>query len=60
MQVPRYTQEQMESTWDEIFAALFRAAGFSDPTIRTIRKRTSKKELFEFVVSARKPGKAID
>jgi hypothetical protein len=40
---------------EQIFAALFRAAGFSDPTIRTIRKRTSKKELFEFVVSARKP-----
>jgi hypothetical protein len=41
---------------ERIFAALFRDAGFSEPTIRTIRKRTSKKELYEFVVSARKPG----
>ncbi|MGI8495220.1 MAG: DNA methyltransferase [Pyrinomonadaceae bacterium] len=38
-----------------IFAALFESAGFIDCTVRTIRKRTSKKELFEFVVSATKP-----
>lgn len=40
---------------EEIFASLFREAGFVDIGIRTIRKRTSKKELFEFVVSGRKP-----
>jgi hypothetical protein len=38
-----------------IFAALFEAAGFKDINVRTIRKRTSKKELYEFVVSAVKP-----
>jgi hypothetical protein len=35
-----------------IYAAMFQAAGFVNPTVKTIRKRTSKKELFEFVVSA--------
>jgi hypothetical protein len=42
---------------ERIFAALFRDAGFAEPTIRTIRKRNSKKELYEFVVSAQKPGR---
>lgn len=42
---------------EQIFAALFEAAGFSDVRVETIRKRTSKKELFEFVVSARKIGR---
>jgi hypothetical protein len=41
---------------ERIFAALFDAVGFVDAEVRTIRKRTSKKELFEFVVSARRPG----
>ncbi len=40
---------------ESIFAALFASVGFDNVTIRTIRKRTSKKELFEFVVSAQKP-----
>jgi hypothetical protein len=40
---------------EEIFASLFEANGFDDVSIRAIRKRTSKKELYEFVVSARKP-----
>jgi hypothetical protein len=40
---------------EEIFAALFEAAGFTNTKIQSTRKRTSKKELFEFVVSARKP-----
>lgn len=40
---------------EDIFAAMFEAAGFTGLTIKTIRKRTSKKELFEFVVSAHKP-----
>lgn len=40
---------------DAIFVALFEAAGFVDTDVRVIRKRSSKKELFEYVVSARKP-----
>jgi DNA modification methylase len=40
---------------EQIFAALFEAAGFIDADIRVVRKRTSKKELFEYLVSARKP-----
>lgn len=40
---------------EEIYAALFAAYGFEKVEIKTIRKRTSKKELWEFVVSARKP-----
>jgi hypothetical protein len=40
----------------EILASLFRAAGFTDALVQATRKRTSKKELFEYVVSARKPG----
>lgn len=40
---------------EEIYATLFARAGFVDVTVETIRKRTSKKELYEFVVSARKP-----
>lgn len=39
---------------ERIFAALFRAAGFSHAEIRVIRKRSSKRELFEYVVSAHK------
>lgn len=40
---------------ESIFAHLFAHVGFSDTAVKAIRKRTSKKELFEFVVSARKP-----
>lgn len=40
---------------ESIFAGIFDSVGFEEVTIRTIRKRTSKKELFEFVVSAQKP-----
>ncbi len=40
---------------EEIFAALLRQAGFECVTVQQIRKRTSKKELFEYMVSARKP-----
>lgn len=39
---------------EAIFAALFENAGFVDIDIQVIRKRTSKKELFEYLVSARK------
>ena len=38
---------------EEIYAALFEDAGFVGVSIETIRKRTSKKELFEFVVHAK-------
>lgn len=41
---------------ERIFARLFESTGFVEASIETIRKRTSKKELFEFVVSAHKPG----
>jgi hypothetical protein len=37
---------------ESIYAALFEDAGFEDVSVETIRKRTSKKELFEFVVHA--------
>lgn len=39
---------------EEIYASLFSAAGMSDISIERIRKRTSKKELFEFVVHAKR------
>ena len=39
-----------------IYAALFEDAGFVNVSIETIRKRTSKKELFEFIVHAHMPG----
>ena len=38
---------------EEIYAALMRANGFQEVRIENIRKRNSKKELFEFVVSGR-------
>ena len=40
---------------ERIYAAMFESVGFADVKVKTIRKRTSKKELYEFVVSARKP-----
>lgn len=40
---------------EEIFAVLFRQVGFGCVTVQQIRKRTSKKELFEYLVSAHKP-----
>jgi hypothetical protein len=39
---------------EEVYAGLFRSAGFQEIRIDTIRKRTSKKELYEYVVSARR------
>ena len=41
---------------ESIFAKIFESVSFINISIRTIRKRTSKKELFEFVVSAQKPA----
>lgn len=40
---------------EEIYAAIFDAAGFVNVAVERIRKRTSKKELFEYVVHATKP-----
>lgn len=45
---------------EHIYAALFEDAGFEAAKVETIRKRTSKKELFEFVVSARKPSQSAN
>jgi hypothetical protein len=39
---------------EAIYAAIFEAGGFSRARVETIRKRSSKKELFEYVVSATK------
>lgn len=44
---------------EEIFASLFRASGFEGVQVSVLRKRTSKKELFEYMVSACKPNKAV-
>jgi hypothetical protein len=40
---------------ERIYAAMFDAAGLTEVRIETIRKRSSKRELFEYVISARKP-----
>jgi len=39
----------------DLLAEQLGAAGFVDPTLRVLRARTSKRGLFEFVVSARRP-----
>jgi hypothetical protein len=38
----------------EIYAGMFTAAGFENVKVRAFRKRSSKKELFEFLVEARR------
>jgi hypothetical protein len=43
---------------DELYAHLLRKAGFVDTAVRIIRKRNSKKELYEYIVSAHKPPPA--
>lgn len=40
---------------EHIYAAMFDAVGFINVVVEKIRKRTSKKELFEYLVHARKP-----
>jgi DNA modification methylase len=40
---------------EQIFASMFQEAGFEDVTWAVIRKRTSKRELFEYDVTGRKP-----
>jgi hypothetical protein len=39
---------------EKIYASIMRAEGFEDIEVENIRKRSSKKELFEFVVKAKK------
>jgi SAM-dependent methyltransferase len=39
---------------EQVLARQFEEAGFSDVSIETLRKRSSKKELYEFLVSARR------
>lgn len=39
----------------DIFAALFEASGFDETKITVLRKRTSKRELYEYLVEAKKP-----
>lgn len=41
---------------ESIFASIFQDVGFINISVKIIRKCTSKKELFEFLVSAQKPG----
>ena len=38
----------------DIYAAMFQAQGFEDVKVRAFRKRSSKRELFEFLVEARR------
>lgn len=40
---------------EKLYAAIFEDVGFEDLSITPLRKRTSKKELFEYLVSARRP-----
>jgi hypothetical protein len=41
---------------EAIYAAMFASVGFVDVAVEVVRKRTSKKELFEYLVTARKPA----
>jgi len=42
---------------ERVFAELFEAAGFANARATVIRKRSSKRELFEYLVSAEKPAR---
>ncbi len=44
---------------ESIYAAMFEDAGFVDVRVEKIRKRTSKKELFEFIVHAHAPRASL-
>jgi SAM-dependent methyltransferase len=39
---------------ERLFAEIFEISGFRDATVRELRKRTSKRELYEYLVSATK------
>ena len=40
---------------EQVLARQFEQAGFRDVGVETLRKRSSKKELFEYLISARRP-----
>lgn len=40
---------------EDIYASAFESVGFEEVVVRKLRKRTSKKELYEYLVSATKP-----
>ncbi|HEX4484148.1 MAG TPA: DNA methyltransferase [Solirubrobacteraceae bacterium] len=40
----------------DVYRAIFEARGFTGVSARAFRKRSSKKELFEYVVEAQRPG----
>jgi hypothetical protein len=40
---------------ENIYASLLQTAGFANPEVTLLRKRNSKKELYEFLISAQKP-----
>jgi len=42
---------------EKIFASMFQEVGFKDVKWTLIRKRTSKRELFEYDVTGRKPNR---
>ena len=42
---------------EQIFAAMFEDAGFKNVSVKILRKRTSKKELYEYLVSGVKPSR---
>ncbi|WP_322488363.1 SAM-dependent methyltransferase [Chloroflexus sp.] len=42
---------------ERVLADMMRESGYEQVSIETVRKRNSKKELFEYIVSARKPKK---
>jgi hypothetical protein len=39
---------------ERLFAEIFELCGFRDARVTTLRKRTSKRELYEYLVSATK------
>jgi hypothetical protein len=39
---------------ERLFAEIFEISGFRGATVQTLRKRTSKRELYEYLVSATK------
>ncbi len=41
---------------EQLYAELMQKNGFENACVKTIRKRNSKKELFEYLVTARKPS----
>ncbi len=41
---------------EKLYADLLTSAGFEDSSVEIVRKRNSKKELYEYVVTARWPG----